>query len=109
MASVPESRSRRKKDQSVDKRTPVKIGSPRWVAPTMIALFVLGLLWVCAWYIAPDAPILSDLGFWNNAAAQEYGVTGIPYTVLVDREGKILDKGLRGEQLEQKLAELLGN
>jgi hypothetical protein len=26
----------------------------------------------------------------------------------VDREGKILDKGLRGEQLEQKLAELLG-
>jgi hypothetical protein len=28
--------------------------------------------------------------------------------VLVDREGKILDKGLRGEQLEQKLAELLG-
>lgn len=65
MASVPESRSRRKKDQSVDKRTPVKIGSPRWVAPTMITLFVLGLLWVCAWYIAPDAPILSDLGFWN--------------------------------------------
>ncbi|HNE87760.1 MAG: cell division protein CrgA [Candidatus Nanopelagicales bacterium] len=62
---MPESRSRRKKDQSVDKRTPVKIGSPRWVAPTMIALFVLGLLWVCAWYIAPDAPILSDLGFWN--------------------------------------------
>jgi alkyl hydroperoxide reductase subunit AhpC len=51
---------------------------------------------------------VSDLGFWNNAAAQEYGVTGIPYTVLVDREGKILDKGLRGEQLEQKLAELLG-
>jgi len=51
---------------------------------------------------------VSDLGFWNNAAAQEYGVTGIPYTVLVDREGKILDKGLRGEQLEQRLAELLG-
>jgi len=51
---------------------------------------------------------VSDIGFWNNAAAQEYGVTGIPYTVLVDRDGKILDKGLRGEQLEQKLAELLG-
>ena len=66
MASVPESRSRRKKDPSTpDKRTPVKIGSPRWVAPLMITLFVLGLLWVCAWYIAPDAPILSDLGFWN--------------------------------------------
>lgn len=51
---------------------------------------------------------VSDLGFWNNAAAQEYGVTGIPYTVLVDRDGNILEKGLRGEQLEAKLAELLG-
>lgn len=31
----------------------------------MVTLFILGLVWVCAWYIAPDAPILSDLGFWN--------------------------------------------
>lgn len=52
---------------------------------------------------------VSDLAFWNNAAAQEYGVSGIPYTVLVDREGKILEKGLRGEQLEAKLDELLGS
>jgi len=51
---------------------------------------------------------VSDLGFWNNAAAQEYGVSGIPYTVLVDREGNILDKGLRGAELEAKLDELLG-
>lgn len=50
---------------------------------------------------------VSDLGYWNNSAAQEYGVSGIPYTVLVDRDGKILDKGLRGEQLEARLAELL--
>lgn len=65
---MPESKSRGKADSSAsasDKRKPVKIGSPRWVAPVMITLFVLGLLWVCAWYIAPDAPILADLGFWN--------------------------------------------
>ena len=49
---------------------------------------------------------VSDLGFWNNAAAQEYGVSSIPFTVLVDRDGKIIDKGLRGDQLEGKLAEL---
>lgn len=55
----------RKQDEVVDKRKPVRIGSPGWVAPLMVTLFVLGLLWVCAWYIAPDAPILSDLGFWN--------------------------------------------
>ncbi|MFN8183762.1 MAG: cell division protein CrgA [Candidatus Nanopelagicales bacterium] len=62
---MPESRSRRKDKSPGDKRTPVKIGSPRWVAPVMVTLFVLGLIWVCAWYIAPDAPVLGDLGFWN--------------------------------------------
>jgi len=51
---------------------------------------------------------VSDLQFWNNAAAQEYGVSSIPYTVLVDREGKVLEKGLRADQLEAKLSELLG-
>lgn len=51
---------------------------------------------------------VSDLQFWNNAAAQEYGVSSIPYTVLVDREGRVLDKGLRAEQLESRLSELLG-
>ncbi len=64
--------------------------------------------WVAA--IAQDGinwKHVSDLGFWNNAAAQEYGVSSIPYTVLVDREGKILAKGLRSHDLEAKLAELL--
>ena len=51
---------------------------------------------------------VSDLGFWNNAAAQEYGVSSIPFTVLVDREGKVLEKWLRGDQLEARLAEVLG-
>lgn len=52
---------------------------------------------------------VSDLGFWNNAAAQQYGVSSIPFTVLVDRDGTILAKGLRGAALEQKLAEVLGS
>jgi len=52
---------------------------------------------------------VSDLGFWNNAAAQEYGVQSIPYTVLVDRDGNILEKGLRAHELEPKLAALFGS
>ncbi len=50
---------------------------------------------------------VSDLGFWNNAAAQQYGVNSIPYTVLVDKDGKVIAKGLRGPELEAKLAEVL--
>jgi thiol-disulfide isomerase/thioredoxin len=52
---------------------------------------------------------VSDLGFWQNAAAQEYGVQSIPFTVLVDREGKILEKGLRAHDLEARLAQLFGS
>lgn len=49
---------------------------------------------------------VSDLKGWSNEVAQAYGVRSIPHTVLVDAEGKILARNLRGEALEQKLAEL---
>ncbi len=49
---------------------------------------------------------VSDLKYWNSVAAKEYGVDGIPFTVLLDKEGKIIEKGLRGEKLKEKLAEL---
>lgn len=49
---------------------------------------------------------VSDLKYWQSEAAQTYGVSGIPYTVLLDREGKIIANKLRGRQLEQKLASI---
>lgn len=52
-------------------------------------------------------PHVSDLKGWESAAAQLYNVTAIPQTVLVDPEGKIIAKGLRGEELENKLETLL--
>jgi peroxiredoxin len=52
---------------------------------------------------------VSDLGFWSNAAAQEYGVTSIPFTVLLDKEGRVLEKGLRAAELEVALAKLFGS
>lgn len=50
---------------------------------------------------------VSDLKFWQSAAAQLYGVSAIPATFLLDREGKIIAKNLRGAELEQKLEEIL--
>lgn len=49
---------------------------------------------------------VSDLRGWQNAAAQAYGVRSIPHTVLLDAEGKIIARNLRGSALEAKLAEL---
>ncbi len=52
---------------------------------------------------------VSDLGFWNNAAAKLYGVSSIPHTVLIDPQGKIIARGLSGDELEAKLAELFAS
>lgn len=49
----------------------------------------------------------SDLKFWQTAAIDVYGFNSIPFTVLIDRDGKIIAKGLRGPALEQKLIEVL--
>ena len=51
---------------------------------------------------------VSDLKYWQSEVVSLYGFSGIPYTVLIDREGKIIAKGLRGEQLESKLTEIFG-
>ncbi|GAB3029387.1 redoxin domain-containing protein [Spirosoma pulveris] len=50
---------------------------------------------------------VSDLKFWQSAAAQQYGVQAIPATFLLDKDGKIIAKNLRGDALEQKLEEIL--
>jgi peroxiredoxin len=52
---------------------------------------------------------VSDLQFWNSIAAQTYGVQSIPANFLLDRDGKILAKNLRGADLDRKLEEVIGN
>ncbi len=50
---------------------------------------------------------VSDLQYWQNAVAQQYGVRSIPHTVLIGPDGVILAKNLRGAALEAKVAEIL--
>lgn len=49
---------------------------------------------------------VSDLKGWKNEVAQMYRVSSIPHTMLLDADGKIIARGLRGAQLEAKLAEI---
>jgi len=51
---------------------------------------------------------VSDLKYWNNEVAREYGVTSIPHSLLLDKDGKIIATNLRGEALADKLKELFG-
>jgi thiol-disulfide isomerase/thioredoxin len=51
---------------------------------------------------------VSDLKFWQNEAAVLYRVSGIPFNILVDPEGRVIARNLRGPDLEAKLCEVLG-
>lgn len=48
----------------------------------------------------------SELKGWQSSFVKLYGIEGIPFTILLDKEGKIIGKNLRGEALEQKLEEI---
>lgn len=52
---------------------------------------------------------VSDLGGWQSSPAKLYQVSSIPATYLLDRDGKIIAKGLRGENLYAKLQEVFAN
>ena len=69
-------------------------GRARWLA----AIAKDGLTW----------PQVSELKFWDSAVAHLYGVDAIPQNFLLDPDGKIIAKHLRGDDLENKLEELFG-
>jgi len=55
-----------------------------------------------AWYQ------VSDLEYWDSQVAKLYGIQAIPQNFLIDPDGKLIIKNLRGEGLEAKLTEVLG-
>lgn len=50
---------------------------------------------------------VSDLKYWQSEAAKTYNITGIPFSVLLDPNGVIIAKNLRGAALDKKLQEVL--
>jgi len=50
---------------------------------------------------------ISDLSYWNSAAVSLYKLSSIPFNVLVDPNGLVVGENLRGDELEEKLDEVL--
>jgi len=61
--------------------------------PWLKAIQADGLTWIH----------VSDLKGWNNAAAEEFGVKVVPSNFLLDKDGKVIAKNIREEQLSNKL------
>ena len=53
-------------------------------------------------------PQMSDVKYWDCEGAQLYGVQAIPATVLIDKDGTILKRNLRGAEIAKELEKLLG-
>ena len=49
---------------------------------------------------------VSDVKYWNSVVVPQYNIESIPFNYLLDREGRIIAKNLRGDALQRKLAEL---
>lgn len=52
-------------------------------------------------------PQISDLKYWDSALSAAYGVNGIPHLLLIDKDGKIIERGLNANEMAAKLAELI--
>lgn len=69
---MPKSKSRKSKEPAYTPpptKTPesFKIGNPVWLAPAMVTMFILGLLWIVVFYLAgSQVPVMSDLGNLTN-------------------------------------------
>ena len=69
---MPKSKSRKSKEPAYippPAKTPesFKVGNPVWLAPTMVTMFILGLLWIVVFYlIGSQVPLMSDLGNLTN-------------------------------------------
>ena len=69
---MPESKRRKKNvftpEQKMGERKVARLGSPAWLAPAMVASFVIGLAYLVVFYIAgPDVPIMNSIGGDLNA------------------------------------------
>ncbi len=52
---------------------------------------------------------VSDLKYFESVAARDYNINAIPFSILLDKTGKIIAKNLRGAALEKKLSEVMGD
>ena len=66
---MPRSRIRRRSafTPPSDKTRAVKLGSPPWLAPLMVAFMVVGLMWVVVYYVTQTDYPIGSIGNWNMA------------------------------------------
>ena len=69
---MPKSRIRKKADftppPDTKQSTAIKLTNRSWVAPVMLALFLIGLAWIVLFYVTEGSLPIKSLGNWNIVA-----------------------------------------
>lgn len=62
---MPKSKTRKKAVYTPPQKAQTVKVSPRWLAPLMVACWIVGVVWISVYYIAPDLPGIATLQNWN--------------------------------------------
>jgi len=81
---MPKSRIRKKKKDNrpapvVAETGSVELESPRWLAPTMIGSFLIGLFWIVIFYVSQTQYPIPNIGAWNMVVG--FGFIGVGFSL----------------------------
>ena len=86
LSRMPKSKLRKKVEQQrahnqeVDVKTPHEpLESPRWLAPTMVAAFLIGLFWIVVFYVSQTVWPIRGIGNWNMIIG--FGFIGLGFSL----------------------------
>ncbi len=86
LSPMPKSKLRKKveeqraQNQEVDVKTPHEpLESPRWLAPTMVTAFLIGLFWIVVFYVSQTSYPVPGIGAWNMIIG--FGFIGVGFTL----------------------------
>lgn len=75
--TVPKSRTRSKAVYTPPTRATKSTVSPRWLAPTMVGAFLVGLVWIIVFYVSSESWPVAAMGAWNLVVGFAFLVGGL--------------------------------
>ncbi|GAA1258223.1 cell division protein CrgA [Sphaerisporangium rubeum] len=74
---MPKSHTRKKAVYTPPQKSQQVKVSPRWLAPVMVATWIIGILWIALYYVAPNIPFIKTLANWNLAVGFGFIIFGV--------------------------------
>ncbi|MFJ2028151.1 cell division protein CrgA [Streptosporangium sp. NPDC087985] len=74
---MPKPKTRKKAVYTPPQTTKQLTVSPPWLAPVMVISWIIGILWIAIYYVAPTAPLIGALANWNLLIGFAFIIFGV--------------------------------